>query len=139
MAPQASTTPSGSASGNDEPPRKVLIVTVIVGTGEAQQIFILHGHLLRESYTFFENALKGEWKECNKKTVRLPEASALAFAGLARFLYIGYLFVDRPKAPVTLTDTKVRVIFAPSLCPAIISNSRTFYKHHTFEMHLSML
>jgi hypothetical protein len=43
---------------------------------------------------FFDNALKGGWKESHGKVVRIPEASPGVFAMYAKFLLTGLLFLQ---------------------------------------------
>ena len=77
------------------------VITILVGTGQKKGTFVLHEHLLRKSSTFFDNALKGEWKEANEKVVRIPETSSESFAIYVRFIFTGFLFIRTYDQPHT--------------------------------------
>lgn len=64
-----------------------------MGSGEDQEIFVLHEHLLRQNSAFFEKALSGAWKETQEGTVKMPETSKKTFAVFARFNLTGWLFI----------------------------------------------
>lgn len=69
------------------------VITIIVGMKEAQQTFVLHETLLRQSSAFFNNALKDEWKEAQERSVKLPDIEPSEFTVFAKFILTGMLFV----------------------------------------------
>jgi len=83
------------------------VITVIVGVGKDQETLVLHECLLRESSVFFDNALKGDWKEAHEKTVKLPEIQPADFAAYARFLFTGLLFIKSQSDVDSQADVKL--------------------------------
>lgn len=59
---------------------------------------MVHESALRANSTFFDKALKGDWKEACDKVVLLPETDPTTFEVFVRFVYTGLLFVELPVA-----------------------------------------
>jgi hypothetical protein len=70
------------------------VVTVIVGSEEAQETFVLHESVLRQNSDFFNNALNGGWKEAQEQAVKISEVKPARFAIFAKFILTGLLFIQ---------------------------------------------
>jgi hypothetical protein len=63
-------------------------VLVLVGPSETE--FTVHQSFICKKSAFFENALRGEWKEAKERVVRLPDAEPGVFEA-----YLSWVYGDR--------------------------------------------
>ena len=64
-------------------------VTVYIGSTKRR--FVAHSDVLTKSSTFFESALKPEWRELKERKIELPNLDATAFSIYLNWLYGGFV------------------------------------------------
>ncbi|KAH4000213.1 hypothetical protein HBI26_197700 [Parastagonospora nodorum] len=70
---------------------------VLILVGDIQEEYHIHENILRGSSSFFDNALKKEWKEGQDRAIDLPEVNNEAFSIWIKWLYTGSVFLTRPE------------------------------------------
>ena len=70
---------------------------VLVGPGKTK--FYMAPSVLRKAGTFFNSALKKEWKEGQERTVEMPEDDPVCFRLYAEWLYTGTIFCKKSPTP----------------------------------------
>lgn len=64
------------------------MVCVEVGNGDASEEYFIHQGLIRARSGFFDEALKGPWKESAEHKITLKEEEAAIFAVNLELLYV---------------------------------------------------
>ncbi|KAF2209495.1 hypothetical protein CERZMDRAFT_5765, partial [Cercospora zeae-maydis SCOH1-5] len=83
------------------------VVTITVGTGANSEDFVVHDFLLKQSSSFFQAALKEEWKEGQEKIVNLPEDHSEAFALYVEWLFSGKIASGSDKPEGRLSSSEI--------------------------------
>ncbi|CAI7604079.1 unnamed protein product [Penicillium glandicola] len=75
--------------------------TVDILVGDGHEAFSVHEKLIRDSSSFFDKAMAGEWKESLQRTFQLPDDEPRIFGLYIHWLYYGTLpvFCDEPGLP----------------------------------------
>jgi hypothetical protein len=84
-------------------------IKIIVGT-PSQDLYV-HEGLLRSSSSFFDNALKEEWKEGQQRTVSMSETPVGILKIWVKWLYTGRIFLTTETDSIKLPDSKKSVSY----------------------------
>ncbi|KAF1983944.1 hypothetical protein K402DRAFT_423271 [Aulographum hederae CBS 113979] len=80
------------------------IIKVRVGKGGSKETFNVYEDLIRESSTFFENALNRKWKESRDRLISIPSHSPDVFAVYLKWLVSGMLFISNSEEVLPAED-----------------------------------
>ena len=67
------------------------MITIRTGKDNSQRDFTIYEKVIRASSEFFDNALKGPWRESTERVVELPEFAGMHFAMYHRWVLTGQL------------------------------------------------
>ena len=66
-----------------------------MGDGSGMETFMVHQNLICPRSVFFQNALKGPWKELEERRILLPDDEPAVFSLYLRLLYVSHLLTRK--------------------------------------------